>query len=204
MTDPNSGNGENDPRKLWQNQPREETTMTLEMIHTRAQALRSRTQRELLGNIATIPLAIAVSWFGFLHTRDWSFRSTFAASVVWAILGQYLLHRGMWSAPPPERSGSMTGIEFYRREIHRRRNLLGRFLQWNLGPIVLCIGTLTVLLTGMARGAGKPAAVLPFTLLGVLWLIAFFVLRSRDQRELKKESDLLNQMEIAAREAKSS
>ncbi|MFZ1016113.1 MAG: hypothetical protein WAN28_22385, partial [Terracidiphilus sp.] len=150
MTGANQSNGENDPKKLWQNQPREETTMTLEKIHLKAQRLRARTRRELLGNIATIPFSIAVAWFGFLQTHDLEFRTAFLLSVAWTVLGQSFVHRGMWSATPPERSALLTGFEFYRREIARRRNLLGRFLQWTLGPVILCVGTLIVLLTGMA------------------------------------------------------
>lgn len=171
--------------------------MTLEMIHDKAQTLRARTQRELLVGLAIVPLAFGVAWFGFLQTHDLGFRAAFVASVAWAVLGQYLLHYGMWSPIPPERAGLITGFDFYRQEITRRRNLLGRFLQWNLGPIVLSIGSLTLLLTGMARSVGKPGAVLPFTTLGVLWLVAMFILRSRHQRELKQEMDRLSQMEKA-------
>lgn len=196
-------NGENDPKKLWQNQPREETAMTLEMIHKNAKMLRARTQRELLGNVVTIPLTVAIAWFGFLHAHDWGFRSAFVISVVWAVLGQCLVHQGMWSAIPPERSALVSGLDFYRREITRRRNLLGRFLQWNLGPVVLGLGTLILLLTGMARSMGKPGSVLPFTALAVIWLVAVFVLRSRKQRELKQEVDQLNQIESAGRNTKS-
>ena len=203
MTDPKQSGNENDPKRLWQNQPREETPVTLEVIHQKAQKLRAQTQRELLGNVLTIPLTIAATWFGFLHTHELSYRSAFVVSIAWAALGQYLLHRGMWTVSPAERSGLMTGFEFYRREINRRRNLFGRFLQWNLGPIVLCLGALTLLLTGMARGVGKSGAALPFTTLGVLWLVALFVLRSRAQRELKKEIDQLDSMEMAAKRAQS-
>lgn len=199
MTDPNQSNGENDLKKLWQNQPREETTLTLKLIRQRAQDLHARTRRELFGNIAMIPLVAAVAWFGFLQTHDLAFRSAFVAAVAWAVAGQYLVHRGMWSATPLERSALMTGLEFYRREIDRRRNLLGRFLQWTIGPIVLCMGALILLLTGMTRSVGKPGAVIPFTTLAVIWLVLVFVLRSRDQRALKREIDQLNEIEKGAR-----
>jgi Flp pilus assembly protein TadB len=66
---------------------------------------------------------------------------------------------------------------------------------WNLGPVILCVDTLILFMTGMARSVGKPGAVLPFTTLAVIWLVAVFVLRSRHQRELKQELDQLNQIE---------
>lgn len=199
MTDPNQSNGENDPKKLWQNQPREEMTMTLKLIRQRAQDLRSRTLRGLLGNIAATLIVIAIAWFGFRHTDSVGFRSAFAVSIVWGILGQYFLHRGMWSAMSAERSALMTGVEFYRREIDRRRNLIGRFLQWSVGPAILSIGTLTLLLTGMARRMGKPGATVPFAILGVIWVIAAIVLRSADQKALRSEIAQLNEIEKADR-----
>ncbi|HLY41265.1 MAG TPA: hypothetical protein VKR52_08625 [Terracidiphilus sp.] len=199
MTGPNQANGENDPQKLWQNQPREETTLTLKLIRQRAQELHTRTRRELLSNLAMIPVVAAGAWLGFIETHDSGFRSVLVAALVWAVAGQYLVHRGMGSATAPERSALMTGLDFYRREITRRRNLLARFLQWTVGPIILCIGTLILLFSGMARAVGKPGAVLPFTTLGVIWFVLVLVLRSRHQRELKAELDLLNQMESAGK-----
>ena len=96
----------------------------------------------------------------------------------------------------------MTGLDVYRREINRRRNLLGQFLQWNLGPVVLSLGALILLLAGMAQVMGKPGAVLPFSALVVIWLAAVFALRSRRQRELKQEIDQFNQIEAAGKERK--
>jgi len=188
---------EPDPKMLWQNQPREEASMTLKLIRQRAEDLRIRTRRELFGNLTTVPITVAVSWFGFLHTHHLRFRLAFVAAVVWAILGQYLLHRGVWSATPPERSALMTGLEFYRREIDRRRNLLGRLLQWSFGPIILCLGTLILLLTGMALNMGKFGAALPFSTVVAIWVVGMFALRSRNQRELKREFDQLNEIERA-------
>src|SRR5437868_4714218 len=200
MTDAPQNNGEVDPKKVWQNQPSEVTAMTLEIIRQRVQELHAKTRRLLAGNVVTVFLVVAISGYGFLHTRSLGFRAAFAVSVLWAALGQFLLHRGMWSAPPPERWALMTGLEFYRQEIDRRRNVLGRLLQWSLGPMILNLGILVFLLTGIARTVGKPSAVLPFGTLIVVWIIAVFVFRGHDQRELKKEKDQLNRIEGLARE----
>lgn len=195
MTDAPQNNGELDQKKVWQNQTSEVTAMTVEMVRRRAQELHAKTRRLLAGNIATVFLVIAVSIFGFAHTRNPGFRLAFILSIVWAAVGQFLLHRGVWSAPPPERWALMTGLEFYRREIERRRNVLGRLLQWSFGPMILNLGILVLLLTGMAQAIGKADAALPFSTLCVVWVIAVFVFRSRDQRELRKENEQLNRME---------
>lgn len=199
MTDAPQNNGELDQKKVWQNQTSEVTAMTVEMVRRRAQELHAKTRRLLAGNIATVFLVIAVSIFGFAHTRNPGFRLAFILSIVWAAVGQFLLHRGVWSAPPPERWALMTGLEFYRREIERRRNVLGRLLQWSFGPMILNLGILVLLLTGMAQAIGKADAALPFSTLCVVWVIAVFVFRSRDQRELRKENEQLNRMENMAK-----
>lgn len=198
MSEGNRNNGENDPIRLWQAQPREEITMTSKLIRQRAQELHARTRRELFGNLSTIPITAAISCFGFLHTHDLVFRTFFVVAAVWAALGQYLLHRGMWAAPLPEHSAMMPGLEYYRREIERRRNLLGRFLQWSFGPIVLSVGALVVLLTGMARNIGRFGAALPFAMAVVIWIVVMFAIRSRHQRELKREIEYLNEIERAS------
>jgi hypothetical protein len=203
MTGRDQSNGENDPIKMWQNQPREEILVTLKMIHEKAEKLRARTRRELFGNVATTALSVGIAWFGWEHTHDLGFQCAFVASAGWALIGLYFVHRGMWAATPPERSALMTGVDFYRREINRRRNLVGRFLQWNLGPVVLSLGTLTLALAKIAENVDRPRAVLPFTTLAIIWLLFVFVLRSRNQRELKQEVDQLNEIEKAGNGIKS-
>ena len=198
MSDANRSNNENDLIRLWQNQPQEGIAMTLKMIRQRAQDLHARNRRESLGNLATIPITVAISWVGFVHTHGVGFRSAFALAAVWAALGQYLLYRGTWATISPERSAPMSGLDFYRKEIERRRNLFGRFLQWSFGPIILSVGTLIVLLTGMARSMGRYEAALPFAVAVVIWIVAMFVIRSHHQRELKREIDQLKEIEKAS------
>jgi len=199
MTDAPQNNGEVDPKKVWQNQPSEVTALTVEMVRQRAQELHAKTRRLLAGNIATMFLVVAISGFGFMHTHNPGFRLAFIVSVVWAAVGQFLLHRGVWSALPPEGWALMTGLEFYRREIDRRRNVMGRLLQWSLGPMILNVGILVLLFTGMARSLGKAHAALPFSTLCAVWVVAVFVFRSRDQKELRKENEQLNRMEKLAK-----
>lgn len=195
MTDAPKSNREFDPKDVWQNQPNEVTAMTLEMIRLRAQELHTKTRRALAGNLAAVLIVVAISWFGFLHTPSLGYRSAFVISVVWAVLGQFFLQRGMWSAPPPDRWALTTGLEFYRREIDRRTNVLGRLLQWGLGPMILSLGLLVLLLTGIAHAMGKSGAALPFTTLCAVWIIAVFALRSRQQRELQKERERLDKID---------
>jgi mannitol-specific phosphotransferase system IIBC component len=75
-----------------------------------------------------------------------------------------------------------------------------RILEWSFGPVILSVGTFVVVLVGIARGKSlSMIAVLPFGTLFVSWIVAFFVLRSRDQRKLLREIGQLRDVETASR-----
>ena len=87
-----------------------------------------------------------------------------------------------------------TGLEFYRREIERRRYLFRRVLLWSFGPVILAIGTF-ILALAMIRGSKIFPNAMPFMTLVVIWIGAYFVIRMREQRELQREIDELNDIE---------
>src|SRR6185312_14273978 len=106
--------GGGDPKTIWKNQPTEGSAVTLEKIRQKAQELHARTRRELFGNIAVVLITGGFSGFGISRTHDPGLRVVFAVSIVWALAGQYFLHRGMWSAVLPGDAGVSSGLEFYR------------------------------------------------------------------------------------------
>jgi hypothetical protein len=97
-----------------------------------------------------------------------------------------------------------TGLESYRWEIERRRSLSGRFMLWGFGPVVFAIATLIVLILSLGIGSGillKGAflKMSPFLTLMVIWIVSYFVLRMRQQRELQREIEELDKIERANR-----
>ena len=192
---PNDPSG-NDPRKIWQNQPTEPSTMTLLLIRSKVRELHARTRRELLGILAG-PLAVSV-FFAFSIKEFRGFAPVpqliFVVAIVWSMAGLYFLNRGMWSRAMPGDAALSTGLEFYRRELERRQHLFRRLLLWSFGPILLAIATL-VLLLAMAGGARFFPNGMPFLALVVIWIAAYFGIRMRGQRELQREIDDLNEIE---------
>jgi len=188
----------NDTRTIWQNQPVEPSAMTSEMIRRKARELHAKTRRELLGSI-TAPLAVAVlSGLGAAIFDDTVQRAVFVLGFAWALAGQYFVHRGMWSATLPGDEASTTGFEFYRREIKRRRDLFRLVLRWSFGPIVLAIAALILpIMTGGVKQRGAFLKMIPFLTLLAVWIGSFFVVRMRQQRELKREIEVLNDIERA-------
>ena len=77
---------ENDPRKIWLNQPTEPSAMTLGklLLRQKARELHAKTRRELFKNIAVAFFVIAMSVFGITWTNDPVPRAAFALAAAWA------------------------------------------------------------------------------------------------------------------------
>jgi hypothetical protein len=187
-----------DPKTIWQNQPAEPSAMTLEKMRRKMRELHAKTRRQLLGTLAG-PL-VAAFFYAFairaFPSLQQAFNQSFAFALVWSLVGFYILNRGMWSAVLPADAGLSTGLEFCRREIQRRHHLLRRSLLWGFGPILLAIGTFIL---ALATIAGKDHGIfpngLPFLALVVVWIIGYFIIRLREQRELSREIDELNNIQ---------
>lgn len=185
---------ENDPKSIWQNQPTEPSVMTLETIRQKVRDLRAKTRKQLLGNLAV--LVFVVACYGFGAKQFPAFRALFLLPIVWSLAGLYFLNRGMWSAEMPGDAALRTGLQFYREEMERRRALFRRTLVWGFGPIVLAIGVFLVAIAklGAQRGGLFPNAI-PFMSLVVIWIVAYFFIRAKEQRQLQREIDELNDIE---------
>jgi hypothetical protein len=187
---------ENDPRTIWQNQPTEPPVMTLEKIRQKVRELHAKRRRQLLGNLA-VPFIV-----GFFYTfgvkqfpsLQQMVQPLFAFALVWSLAGLYFLNRGKWSVAMPGDAGLSAGLESYRREIEWQRDYFRRVLLWGFGPILLAIGTFILAIAIVAGKAIFPNA-MPFMTLVAVWIAAYFVIRVRQQRELQREIDELNDIE---------
>jgi hypothetical protein len=190
---------DNNLKGIWQNQPMEASQMTIEGLQKKARALRAKTRRELGASIAMALIVFAIAGFGILHTHSLGVRLVFGLAIAWALAGQYLLHRGMWSATAPGDAARSSGLEFYRQQVEQRFSVFRRVLQWSFGPVVLSIATLILVLVGIAENQSRSVEkVIPFCTCFAIWIVVFFVLRSRSQRKLRQEIDELNDIEKAS------
>ena len=185
-------------KAIWQSQPTGTSTMTMKLIRSKARDLQAKTRRQLLGTVA-VPIAAALLYaFGIREfpALEHVLHPLFAFTLVWSLVGLYFLNRGMWSTVMPEDAGLSTGLEFCRGEIERRRYLLRRVLLWSLGPVLLAVGTFILALAMIGtKDRGLFPNGLPFLALVVVWILGYFVMRVREQRELKRELDELNDLE---------
>jgi hypothetical protein len=188
----------NDPRKIWQDQPTERSVMNLEKLRQKARDLRASTRRQLLGTLAG---PLAASFFYVFAAKQFPQLMTLlqpllAFALAWSLAGLYFLNRRMWPAEMPGDMGFSTGLEFCRREIERRRQLLARVLLWSFGPVMLALATFIL---ALAMIAGKDRGLLPnglpFLILVMAWICGYFVMRVREKRQLQRELDELNEIE---------
>ncbi|HXB71220.1 MAG TPA: hypothetical protein VNY05_23495 [Candidatus Acidoferrales bacterium] len=178
--------------------------MTLEKIRQKTQELHAKTRWDLIKSISGPLIVVVICGFG-IRFPDPMPRALLGFAIAWSLTGQYFLHRGMWPTTLPGDAALSTGLESYRREVERRRFLFGRFMLWQFGPMVFAIAILVTLITNLGirnRGLLLKGALLnmsPFLALLVIWVAAVFVIRMRQQRELQREIDELNDMERANR-----
>jgi Flp pilus assembly protein TadB len=187
----------NDPKTIWQNQPTEPSKMTLVMIRHKTQQLHTKSRREIFGGVALSMFLVGFCVFGIRWVHVTALRALFALDIAWALAAaaQYFVNRRSLSGSGPSDVSLGTSLQSYRREVERQGYILGRVLLWSFGPAVLGIGTLSAQMLMIAWRRGAFRNTVPFfTLLG-LWFVGIFVLRVRQQRELKREIDQLNEVE---------
>jgi len=187
----------NDPRKIWQSQEREISTMTLEkLIRRRAQELHRKTRWERLSTLVAPVGVLAFSALGISMGYYPVQRAVLAIAFAWSVAGAYALNRGTWPVALAADAAMATGLEFCRREIERRIYVYRRLLLWAFAPIVLAVGAFVVPGIRLAlKESGTFANMAPFLTLFALWLVGVFVVRSWKWRTLRREIDELNDIE---------
>lgn len=163
--------------------------MTMEKIEQKARELKTKTRRNLVGNIAFATVASGL--YAFAMTQFPEMRVPFTLAIAWTAAGAYFLHRGMRSATLPGDAAWSTGMELYRDEVNQRRMLIRGALWWSFAPAMLAIGTFLVALSKKGDIFRKA---MPFMALVAVWVVAYFVIRMREQGKLRREIDELNRI----------
>jgi hypothetical protein len=171
--------------------------MTLKLLNRRSRELHGRTRRKLLGTLAG-PSVVGFMYIFSLKafpTLGNVLHPLLASALAWSIAGLYLLNRGMWSGGVPQEESISTGLAYCRGEVERQLNLLHRLLIWSMGPILLAIATpVLALATVGIDGRGIFPNGLPFVILAFAWILAYLVVRYREQRCLRREIDELKEL----------
>jgi hypothetical protein len=182
--------GAKDPGAIWREQPKEELAVNLDQImNRRTESLYSSTRSEILLSIGAALLFVGIMAMRFAPAHDRLLETGLAAIIAWAGITLYrfrnvILRR---DSPRPDATAA-TGVEYYRRELERRRDHLRNAWVWH-GPLLLACVFLTITLT--FPNFGRLLNVLPIVAVLVVWTGFGLRRRHRLARELQREIDEL-------------
>jgi hypothetical protein len=125
-----------DPLRVWQEQPVEVVPIPLEEIRRRAgrfeSRIRNRDRREYL---AAAFVMVAFSFYIYKFS-DWAMRAGSALVLAGTVYVVVQLYRRSTPVSLPAEYGLVASMEFYRRELVRQRDLVRSVFNWYLGPLL--------------------------------------------------------------------
>jgi hypothetical protein len=182
-----------DPGAIWRDQPVEKTAVNMErIVNRRAAELYSGTRSEILMSIGAALFFVALMAWRFAPAYDRPLGLGFAAVIAWVVISLYRLRRRIWRRDPSHPGAvAVTGLEYYRKELERRRDHLRDAWLWH-GPLFLACLMLVAVLMGKAFvGYERLRTVLPLVVLLALWTGFGFWRRRRQAKDLQREIDEL-------------
>ena len=180
-----------DPGAIWRDQPEEQLAMNLEQIvNRRTEELHSSTRSEILMSMGAALLFVGVVAWRFAPAHDRLLELGFATVIAWVAISLYRfrhrIRQGDRSRPD---TAAATGLEYYRKELERRRDHLRNAWLWH-GPLFLaCMILLAVLMGKAYQGFERLRSVLPLVVLLAVWTGFGLTRRLRQARELQREID---------------
>jgi hypothetical protein len=152
-----------DPMRVWQQQPLENAGVQLEELRRRAgkfeKRIRNRNLREYIG-AAVVMVAFSFYIYKF---HDWVTRLGSAMVLAGTIYVVVQLYRRSTPVSLPSDFGMVASVEFYRRELARQRDLLRSVFSWYLGPLLPGLLVIT---------RGKPVTIaINAIVFGLVWWV---------------------------------
>ncbi len=177
-----------DPGLIWRAQPEEVPVNLTQIVCQRTQELSARTRSEIVTSVSAALLLIGVVAWRLEIAHERLLELGLAAAIAWVIVSLYSFRRRIWRHGASRRDAvAATCLEYYRKELERRRAHLRNVWLWH-GPFLLALIMLIAVFTGRANIAFQPLRnVLPLIVLLAAW-VGFGIWRRRTQaRNLQRE-----------------
>jgi hypothetical protein len=173
-----------DPGVVWRNQPKEKLDMNLQnLVNRRTQQLHARTQTEIIGVVAAVLLMAALAW-RFPSSLGPFQLFGFALVIVWILGSLYWFRDRVWRRTLPADAVAMSGLEYYRRELERRRDHLKKAWLWHAPLFLAC---LIFVVSKVYPNVERLKNALPFLILLAIWIVIGIRLRRREDNALQRE-----------------
>jgi hypothetical protein len=188
---------QNDPRKIWQNQPTEPFRMSAHELRSRAQHSQTKAR---LGGLFSIIVGLILSAFcalAFVRSQEGLPRIGLGVLSLWCLYFAYQAYKWIWpgrSAPDATLSAT---LHAYRSQLENRRDY-NRHV-WRRAGLTFCfLGFALIIVPELIKALGSPRLalnVLPLCVILAIWFAIFFPLRRRRQQKLQREIDELRAFE---------
>ncbi len=177
-----------DPGAIWRGQPEEVRAVNLEQIvKRRTEELYSSTRSDILMSIGAALLFVGVVGWRLAPAHDRLLVIGFAAVIVWVVISAFWFRRRIWGQPARPDAVAAPGLEYYRKELERRRDHLRNEWVWH-GPLFLACLILIAIVAGKTySGYQRVQNVLPLVVLLAVWTGFGLVRRHRQVKELQRE-----------------
>ncbi|HXS93357.1 MAG TPA: hypothetical protein VN736_02065 [Candidatus Limnocylindrales bacterium] len=150
---------------IWRGQPEEGTNVELsDTFRRRAAALHASTRGEVLASIAAAVLLAGVTAWRFGEMPDKKMWIALGAVAAWVAISLARFRR--WSGAS-ETDIAAPGVEYYRRELERRRDHLRNAWIWH-GPLILACAIFATVVWGSGNSGVERAA--PLLVLLAAWV----------------------------------
>lgn len=187
----------NNPRNIWQNQPTEPFSASLDELRRKAERWRWRARAGVLLSIV-IGLGLSTAFaLVFARTHETVPRLGIGVLILWCLYFAYQSYHWTWPGRLPPDPAVNTSLEFYRSELEKRRDY-NRHI-WRRAGLTFCfLGLALFLAPALIQAFGTPrlfVKMMPFFVLLAIWIVLFRFMGRRSRRKLQAEIDELRAFE---------
>ena len=176
-------------KDVWQSQSLEGTRMSADDIRRKAKKFQSKVFWRNAREYAAALVVVVIFGFDFWRTSDTLARVAFGLIIAGTLYVMWHLHQKGASRNLAAEMGLASGLEFYRRELERQRDLVGSVAWWYLGPVIPGLVVLMV-----ARARGNPGHLWPIGLssavIALIFVFAWWLNRSAARRLQRRIEEL--------------
>lgn len=185
-----------DMKNLWRNQMTEAPQISLQRFRRKAYKLQKKARREVYALSALAAILVSSFLFALTQTQGTVQRIGLGLLAAWALLLPFQAYRMLRLTAPASDATLATSVAFYRRQLERHRDYHWHIWRWGVVPFLLGGAVYGwPVFVGLAANPKLLPNILPFSVLLVVWVAAFFYLRRRRVRKLRRKLDILDELQ---------